>query len=159
MARLFSQWQTFYGEVTGFGRGTTQIRHKGELREFAKGMGVSLDALDTPLLFFTVHTYFSLLVKLIAYLALSRFVPGFGTRFGSLYSLDDDALAKEMGELERGGLFRRLGIRNFLEGDFFAGICRPGTENWLQSCDNSHWVSGNTTLELSRSVQRRLGTY
>ena len=119
VAKLFGQWQTFYGEVTGFGRGSTQVKHKSELREFAKGMGVSPDDLDTSLLFFTVHTYFSLLVKLIAYLALSRFVSGFGTRFGSLYSLDDNDLAKEMGELERGGLFRRIGIRNVLEGDFF----------------------------------------
>ena len=119
VAKLFSQWQTFYGVVTGFGRGSTQVKHKSELREFAKGMGVSPDDLETSLLFFAVHTYFSLLVKLIAYLALSRFVSGFGTRFGALYSLDDDELAKEMGELERGGLFRRLGIRNFLEGDFF----------------------------------------
>jgi methylase of polypeptide subunit release factors len=119
VAKLFEQWQTFYGEVTGYGVGSTQIKHKRELVHFAAGMGVAAKELDPPLLFFTVHTYFSLLVKLIAYLALSRFVSGFGTRFGSLYSLDDEALAKEIEELERGGLFRRLGIRNFLEGDFF----------------------------------------
>lgn len=119
VAKLFEQWQTFYGEVTGYGVGSTQIKHKKELTSFAAGMGVGAKDLDPPLLFFTVHTYFSLLVKLIAYLALSRFVSGFGTRFGSLYSLDDEALAKEIEELERGGLFRRLGIRNFLEGDFF----------------------------------------
>lgn len=119
VAKLFEQWQTFYGEVTGYGVGSTQIKHKKELTTFAAGMGVGARDLDPPLLFFTVHTYFSLLVKLIAYLALSRFVSGFGTRFGSLYSLDDEALAKEIEELERGGLFRRLGIRNFLEGDFF----------------------------------------
>jgi N-6 DNA Methylase len=119
VAKLFKQWQTFYGEVTGYGAGSTQIKHKKELVAFAAGMGVGAKELDPPLLFFTVHTYFSLLVKLIAYLALSRFVSGFGTRFGSLYSLNDESLAKEIEELERGGLFRRLGIRNFLEGDFF----------------------------------------
>lgn len=119
VAKLFKQWQTFYGQVTGYGVGSTQIKHKKELQEFARGMGVDPKKLNPPLLFFTVHTYFSLLVKLIAYLALSRFVSGFGTRFGSLYSLDNEALAKEIEELERGGLFRRLGIRNFLEGDFF----------------------------------------
>lgn len=119
VAKLFKQWQTFYGEVTGYGEGSTQIKHKKELLDFAAGMGVAAKQLDPPLLFFTVHTYFSLLVKLIAYLALSRFVSGFGTRFGSLYQLDDEALANEIEELERGGLFRRLGIRNFLEGDFF----------------------------------------
>jgi hypothetical protein len=119
VAKLFKQWQTFYGEVTGYGEGSTQIKHKKELVTFASGMGVGAKELDAPLLFFTVHTYFSVLVKLIAYLALSRFISGFGTRFGSLYSLDNEALEKEIKELEHGGLFRRLGIRNFLEGDFF----------------------------------------
>jgi methylase of polypeptide subunit release factors len=119
VAMLFKQWRTFYGEVTGYGEGSTQIKHKKELQEFARGMGVDPKKMNPPLLFFTVHTYFSLLVKLIAYLALSRFVSGFGTRFGNLYSLDDERLATEMDELERGGLFKRLGIRNFLEGDFF----------------------------------------
>ena len=75
--------------------------------------------IDPPRLFFTVHTYFALLIKLIAYYALSRFVSGFGTRFGSMYQLPDDELKNEMAELERGGIFRTLGIRNFLEGDFF----------------------------------------
>jgi hypothetical protein len=119
VAKLFKQWQTFYGEVTGYGEGSTQIKHKKELVSFAAGMGVGAKELDPPLLFFTVHTYFSVLVKLIAYLALSRFLSGFGSRFGSLYSLDNEALEKEIKELEHGGLFRRLGIRNFLEGDFF----------------------------------------
>src|SRR5579875_367651 len=119
VAKLFKQWQTFYGEVTGYGEGSTQIKHKKELVSFASGMGVGAKELDPPLLFFTVHTYFSVLVKLIAYLALSRFISGFGSRFGSLYSLDNEALEKEIKELEHGGLFRRLGIRNFLEGDFF----------------------------------------
>lgn len=133
VAKLFEQWQTFYGEVTGYGVGSTQIKHKEELVSFAAGMGVGAKDLDPPLLFFTVHTYFSLLVKLIAYLALSRFVSGFGTRFGSLYSLDDEALAKEIEELERGGLFRRLGIRNFLEGDFF----RWYLKTWNKDVANS----------------------
>jgi hypothetical protein len=119
VAKLFKQWRTFYGEVTGYGEGSTQIKHKKDLQAFAKGMGIDPRRMNAPLLFFTVHTYFSLLVKLIAYLALSRFVSGFGTRFGSLYSLDNEALGKEIADLEHGGLFRRIGIRNFLEGDFF----------------------------------------
>ncbi|MFQ5801436.1 MAG: N-6 DNA methylase [Candidatus Methylomirabilales bacterium] len=129
IAKLFKQWQTFYGEVTGYGIGSTQIKHKTELQEFARGMGVDPRAMNPPLLFFSVHTYFSLLVKLIAYLALSRFVSGFGTRFGSLYSLDNEALAKEVNELERGGLFRRIGIRNFLEGDFFRWYLRTWNDD------------------------------
>lgn len=117
--KLFEQWQTFFGEVTGYEEGSHPLRNRPELRQFARGMGLDVRNVDPPRLFFTVHTYFALLIKLIAYYALSRFVSGFGTRFGSMYHLDDDDLKREMQELERGGIFRTLGIRNFLEGDFF----------------------------------------
>ncbi len=117
--KLFEQWQTFFGEVTGYEEGSHPLRNRPELRAFARGMGLDVRNVDPPRLFFTVHTYFALLIKLIAYYALSRFVSGFGTRFGSMYHLKDDDLKREMEELERGGIFRTLGIRNFLEGDFF----------------------------------------
>lgn len=117
--KLFEQWQTFFGEVTGYEEGSHPLRNRPELRAFARGMGLDVRTVDPPRLFFTVHTYFALLIKLIAYYALSRFVSGFGTRFGSMYHLQDDDLKREMEELERGGIFRTLGIRNFLEGDFF----------------------------------------
>lgn len=117
--KLFEQWQTFFGEVTGYEEGSTPLRNRPELRQFARGMGLDVRTVDPPRLFFTVHTYFALLIKLIAYYALSRFASGFGNRFGSMYQLDDDDLKREMEELERGGIFRTLGIRNFLEGDFF----------------------------------------
>lgn len=117
--KLFEQWQTFFGEVTGYEEGSHPLRNRPELRQFARGMGLDVRSVDPPRLFFTVHTYFALLIKLIAYYALSRFVSGFGTRFGSMYHLEDDDLKREMEELERGGIFRTLGIRNFLEGDFF----------------------------------------
>ncbi len=115
--KLFEQWQTFFGEVTGYG--SRPLRNRPELRQFARGMGLDVRTVDPPRLFFTVHTYFALLIKLIAYYALSRFVSGFGNRFGSMYQLPDDELKREMDELEQGGIFRTLGIRNFLEGDFF----------------------------------------
>jgi len=119
VGKLFEQWQTFFGEVTGYDEDSRPLRNRPELRRFARGMGLDVRTVDPPRLFFTVHTYFALLIKLIAYYALSRFVSGFGTRFGSMYQLDDDDLKREMEELERGGIFRTLGIRNFLEGDFF----------------------------------------
>ncbi len=117
--KLFEQWKTFFGQVTGYDEQSHPLRNRPELREFARGMGINPRDVDPPRLFFTVHTYFALLIKLIAYYSLSRFVSGFGTRFGSMYQLDDDSLRREMEELEHGGIFRTLGIRNFLEGDFF----------------------------------------
>jgi len=117
--KLFEQWASFFGQVTGYAEEAHPLRNKPEMRRFARGMGIRPDEVDPPRLFFVVHTYFALLIKFIAYYALSRFASGFGNRFGSLHHLDDDALKHEMEELERGGIFHTLGIRNFLEGDFF----------------------------------------
>lgn len=117
--KLFEQWKAFFGAVTGFEENSKPLRNRPELRQFASGMGLDVQTVKPPRLFFTVHTYFALLIKLIAYYALSRFASGFGTRFGSMYHLSDNELKREMGELEQGGIFRTLGIQNFLEGDFF----------------------------------------
>lgn len=117
--KLFEQWSTFFGQVTGYEDGSHPLNNKPELKSFARGMGITPRTVDLRRLFFAVHTYFALLIKLIAYYVLSRFVSGFGTRFGSMYQLNDDDLRQAMEELERGGIFRTLGIRNFLEGDFF----------------------------------------
>ena len=117
--KLFEQWQTFFGGVTGFEEGSSPLSNRPDLRKFASGMGLDIKTVDPQRLFFTVHTYFALLIKLIAYYTISRFVSSFGTKFGSLYYLPDDELKHEMEELEQGGMFRTLGIRNFLEGDFF----------------------------------------
>ncbi|MDE3091604.1 MAG: hypothetical protein KGJ80_19715, partial [Chloroflexota bacterium] len=59
VAKLFEQWQTFFGEVTGYEEGSARLRDKKELRAFAKGMGISPDVADPPRLFFAVHTYFA----------------------------------------------------------------------------------------------------
>ncbi len=117
--KLFEQWKLFFGQVTGYDEVSNRLREKKEMREFARGMGLDITKCSPTHLLFAVHSYYALLIKLIAYYALSRFVSGFGTRFGSLYQLPDEELKQELQDLEKGGLFRKLGIRNFLEGDFF----------------------------------------
>lgn len=128
VGKIYEQWKTFYAQVSGYEEGSSKLNRK-ELSRFSKGMGVRVDAVKPARLLFTVHTYFALLIKLISYYSMSRFVSTFGTRFGSLYQLDDTALKNEMDELERGGLFRTLGIRNFLEGDFFKWYLFAWDEN------------------------------
>lgn len=128
VGKIYEQWKTFYAQVSGYEEGSSKLNRK-ELSRFSKGMGVRVDAVKPARLLFTVHTYFALLIKLISYYSMSRFVSAFGTRFGSLYQLDNTALKNEMDELERGGLFRTLGIRNFLEGDFFKWYLFAWDEN------------------------------
>ncbi len=119
VGKIFEQWQTFFGEVTGYEEGSARLRDKKELQAFAKGMGLDPKKTDPPKLFFAIHTYFAILIKFIAWLSLSRFVSRLGTNFASLQNLPGDELRRQLTEMERGGIFRRLGIHNFLEGDFF----------------------------------------
>jgi methylase of polypeptide subunit release factors len=118
---LFSQWSTFFGEVSGYEEGSARLRDKPELRNFARGMGIDPARAYPPHLFFAVHTYFALLIKFIAWLALSRFVSPFGggPNLVSLSQLESEELRLKLTDMERGGIFRTLGIRNFLEADFF----------------------------------------
>ncbi len=119
VGKIFEQWQTFFGEVTGYEEGSDRLRDKKELQAFAKGMGLDPKKTNPPKLFFSVHTYFAILIKFIAWLALSRFVSSFGTNFASLQNLSGSDLQRRLRQMEEGGIFSTLGIRNFLEGDFF----------------------------------------
>jgi SAM-dependent methyltransferase len=144
VAKLFEQWRTFFGQVSGYEEGSARLRERKELRAFARGMGIDPDEADPPTLFFSVHTYFAILIKLLAWLAVSRYGFRFGTSFGKLVSLPSQELREELQKMERGGIFREYGIRNFLEGDFFGWYLRI----WDQSID--HGV---------RSVLQKLSDY
>lgn len=141
---LFRQWQTFFGEVTGHGEGASRLRSKAEFKKFAKGMGMRADEVEPPFLFFSIHTYFALLIKLIAWLTVSRYVTREGAPFAALAELPSDELKQELAAMERGGVFREYGLRNFLEGDFFGW--------YLRAWDNR--IEGH-----ARNMLRTLGRY
>lgn len=119
---LFQQWKIFFGEVAGYEAASGKIQHRGELHSFARGMGLDARQVDPARLFFAIHTYFSFLVKHIARLVLEAYTGGklSATPLTRLASLDGEALRQELANLESGGIFRSLGLKNLLEGDFFA---------------------------------------
>lgn len=117
---LFEQWQIYFGEVTGHGEGAERLRGNAEFKKFAKGMGLTAARVDPPHLFFSVHTYFALLIKLIAWLTVSHALGSTDDRFQRLQDLPSEELRDELRAMERGQTFRDYGLRNLLEGDFFA---------------------------------------
>ena len=129
VVKLFDQWKIFFGEVTGYETGSSKLEKKKELRAFARGMGINPDKTDPPRLFFSVHTYYAILIKLLAWLAVSRYRFKMGPPFGKLLVLPSEDLRGELSKLERGGIFREFGIRNFLEGDFFSWYLKAWNEN------------------------------
>ncbi len=121
-ARLFEQWKLFFGETAGADAAEGQLKHKKALRAFARGMGLRGAQVDMPRFLFALHTYFSFLVKNIARLVLQAYAGGGlgATPLTTIANLQGEALRRELRHLESGGLFRTLGIKNLLEGDFFS---------------------------------------
>ncbi|HET9399852.1 MAG TPA: N-6 DNA methylase [Candidatus Acidoferrales bacterium] len=73
-----------------------------------------------PLLF-ALHTYYALLIKLLAAEIVSFFNPWMTRQVEKLLNATVSAkLKRELEQLERGGIFHEMGITNFLEGDLFS---------------------------------------
>lgn len=122
VSNLFAQWEMFFGEVVGHDALKGSTKHRNVLDGFVETLGIEKEDLDAPAFFFSLHTYFSFITKLIARLALESVAGGAigGTPLTKLASLTGDALKHELERMEDGGIYRALGIRNLLEGDFFS---------------------------------------
>lgn len=122
VSKLFDQWRLFFGESIDYSEAFGG-RKLDPLRKWVRKAGIRVDTPDeAERFFFALHTYFALLVKLLAWLALSRHlaVKLGGPSFGELATADSDTLRRRLQDMESGGIFRAYGITNLLEGDFFA---------------------------------------
>ncbi|MYB32621.1 MAG: N-6 DNA methylase [Acidobacteria bacterium] len=119
VAKLFEQWRLFFSEGTDYRQKAAQIAKKKEFHSFVQGMGLDPEYAEVPRVFYALHTYYALLIKLVASMAAARFAGGESAPLSGLAAKDGNDLRDALAALERGGLFREYGIRNFLEGDFF----------------------------------------
>ncbi len=121
VGKLFEQWRLFFSEATDYKEWAQKIESKPEFRAFVGALWSKEDIkhLDPAKVFFVIHTYYALLIKLVASLAAARFTGGDDAPLSRLASTQGEELKEVFRGLERGGLFREYGIRNFLEGDFF----------------------------------------
>jgi methylase of polypeptide subunit release factors len=119
---LFKQWRIFFSQSIDYSEAFGG--HKLEpLKRWADKADLKIKTREeAESFFFVLHTYFALLVKLLAWLALSRHmaVKLGAPSFGELISTDGGMLSQRLKELEEGGIFRAYGLTNLLEGDFFA---------------------------------------
>ncbi len=121
VGKLFEQWKLFYSEATDYASWAEEIESKEEFRSFVKGMGLDPKRAEAAKVFYALHTYYALLIKLVAWLAAARFAGEEDSPKGlkKLATKTGSDLREAFADLERGGIFREYGIRNFLEGDFF----------------------------------------
>jgi SAM-dependent methyltransferase len=119
--KLFHQWRLFFSEAIDYAEAFGG-RKLGALRKWAGKAGFDIkDTEDAERFFFVLHTYFALFLKLLAWLALSRYLGvKVGTlSFGKLRTANSRTLRRMLREMESGGIFRQYGLLNLLEGDFF----------------------------------------
>jgi SAM-dependent methyltransferase len=121
---FFSQWKILFGEVCGYD--VENLSDK--LKKLAEFYGVKGKTQPAQLLF-AVHTYYAILIKLLASEIVSFFNPWMTRQVEKLQGATTPAkLKRELEALEQGGVFHTLGITNFLEGDLFAWYLAAWTE-------------------------------
>lgn len=115
VSTLFAEWERIFGIVYGEEVGRAE-RDAPELAALYQAVPQA----ELKPLFFAVHTYYALLMKLLA-VELASLQRGalVGSFISPLPAVTDRQLHGELTNLENGGTFALLGINNFLEGDFF----------------------------------------
>jgi SAM-dependent methyltransferase len=113
---LFDQWSQQFAEVCGYDEGARQL----DIRRLGRNYGVQDLNPNAFRLFFSIHTYYALFIKVLA-LQVTHFylAPKLGTGLQQVASYPSEQLLAYLKKVERGGIFKDLGINNFLEGDFF----------------------------------------
>jgi SAM-dependent methyltransferase len=117
---LFRQWDLYFSEVAGYEVDSPRFSEKEGVRRLIQDLDLKVGDVNPAQLFFAVHTYYALLIKLLAWLSVSPYIGRRGYPFGTLVQADLKELRRHLQKLEQGGVFRDLGIVNFLEGDFFS---------------------------------------
>ena len=111
---FFNEWKRIFGIVYG-----EHFAGEEKILEFARTYKIPKE-INFQELLFAIHTYFALLMKLIAVELITLRDTSLSSSFVSeLANLSDDELKRKLEEIEDGGIYTNKGITNFLEGDFF----------------------------------------
>jgi methylase of polypeptide subunit release factors len=112
---FFNQWDMIFGVIYG------QELERGDAaaQELAKLYNIT-DKPDLKKLLFAVHTYYVLLMKMLAAELISLQEGSWFVSFtAEIEAASDEILKTKIEHLENGGLFKQFNIVNFLEADFF----------------------------------------
>jgi hypothetical protein len=115
---LYEGWKKTFSQVCGY----EFLSAKLDVRELFNMYDIPHSS-DTDLskLLFSVHTYYVLLIKFLAAEITAAYAsPLIWSFLDSLVNLDSSKLKSSLQALEEGGIFSDMGIKNFLEGDFFS---------------------------------------
>lgn len=112
---FFNQWKILFGEVCGF----NVERTNDKLRKLS--IHYLVPQARSAELLFSVHTYYAIVIKLLAAEIAASFSPiGASVLKKGVAAPTAAKLRTEMRKLEEGGIWTQMGITNFLEGDLFS---------------------------------------
>lgn len=140
IATLYRQWALTFSEICGYEPDSPKLDVE-ELARLYAVRAAARDKLHPFKLFFAIHTYYATFIKLLAVqivnfyarAKLARIKHHEPVTLQEAVGLTSDGLQNYLRTMEEGGIFRQLGIRNFLEGDFFAWYL----EDWSEEVDQS----------------------
>jgi methylase of polypeptide subunit release factors len=113
ISTFFDEWKRLFGIVYGEQFDIKETQTLLDLYKIVAGANFKE-------ILFSIHTYFALLMKLIAVEILTLRETSFSSSFVSqLVNISDDELKRQLEDIENGGIYAQKGITNFLEGDFF----------------------------------------
>lgn len=131
---LFEQWSLQFSEVCDY-----QEASKLRIESFARKFGIAALRLQPFHFFFCLHTYYATFIKLLAVQIVQYYaMPKLGTDLKQAATFESEALKAYLKRVEDGGIFKELGISNFIEGDFFSW--------YLDLWDNEIFQSFKTLL-------------
>jgi len=113
---LFDQWSLQFSEVCDY-----EEFSKLKIGSFARRFGIP-DSPQPFRFFFSLHSYYALLIKLLAVQVVLYYTKAFPElNLKPIATLENPALKEFLKRMEEGGIFKDvLQIRNFIEGDFFS---------------------------------------
>jgi len=148
---LYRQWALTFSEICGYEQDSPKLDVESLARLYAV-RAAARDKLQPFKLFFAIHTYYATFIKLLAVQVVNFYARTKVARIAHhepitlehAVSLNSDGLQNYLRTMEEGGIFSQLGIRNFLEGDFFGWYL----EDWTPEIDQA-----------LRGVVRQLAAY
>ena len=114
---LFEDWKRVFSQVCAY---STE-----KLKGLIKYYGLEKEKIvDVEKLMFSIHTYYTILMKLLTSEIVTLFadslIGSYLKKIEEAYLKSKKDMLEELKELEEGGIFNELGIKNFLEADYFA---------------------------------------
>ena len=145
---LFEEWRTLYGQVADLS--SEQLKDINGTLRFARASTRT----DVPARLFVVHTYNSLLSKLLAAeIVTGHGLASGGTFAGDLVAIEDDSelLRRLRADIEEGGFFEATGIHGFVEEAIFSWYLDAATNKSHRSAIGTAIRDVLTELSLYRT--------